>query len=195
MLRGIGAGFWWSSVTFTTVGYGDTVPVTVAGRLIAVLWMLASVVLVTAFTGFVTARVAIGHLEQIRHGSDLAQFRIGVVRGSAGDEYLDRQHIDARRFAALPDAIRAMTRREVDGVVHPEAMLRYVAGDQFRGAVQVLPDILEREFYAFAVASGSPLREPLNRALLQIMEQPVWRNIEFRYLGSAARAQPGDRRA
>ena len=37
--RGIFSGFWWAAVTMTTVGYGDKAPVTVAGRLIGVVWM------------------------------------------------------------------------------------------------------------------------------------------------------------
>ena len=36
----IGTGLWWAAQTVTTVGYGDNVPMNLAGRLIAVLVML-----------------------------------------------------------------------------------------------------------------------------------------------------------
>jgi polar amino acid transport system substrate-binding protein len=58
-LRGIGSGFWWSGVTYTGVGYGDKVPVTVAGRAVALFFMLASVVLVSGLTAAMSARLAV----------------------------------------------------------------------------------------------------------------------------------------
>ena len=40
-------GVYWAVVTMTTVGYGDKTPKTAAGRVIAILWMLASVALIS----------------------------------------------------------------------------------------------------------------------------------------------------
>ena len=41
-----GNAVWWAMVSFTTVGYGDLYPVTVAGRLAAVLLMIGGVALI-----------------------------------------------------------------------------------------------------------------------------------------------------
>src|SRR5271170_5194741 len=40
-------GLYWAVVTMTTVGYGDKTPKTTFGRVVAILWMLGSVVLVS----------------------------------------------------------------------------------------------------------------------------------------------------
>ncbi len=53
----IGAGLWWAAQTVTTVGYGDNVPVTVLGRLIAVLVMLVGISFLTVITAAITRRV------------------------------------------------------------------------------------------------------------------------------------------
>jgi hypothetical protein len=37
-------------VTMTTVGYGDTAPKTVPGRILGLVWMLAALVFVSLFT-------------------------------------------------------------------------------------------------------------------------------------------------
>jgi voltage-gated potassium channel Kch len=49
----VGLGIWWALQTVTTVGYGDVVPTTVAGRIVG----SAEMVLGVAFIAFVTAGV------------------------------------------------------------------------------------------------------------------------------------------
>lgn len=44
---------WWSFVTITTVGYGDFVPVTDGGRILASALMTVGVVLVSVLTSYV----------------------------------------------------------------------------------------------------------------------------------------------
>ena len=51
----IGSGLWWSVQTVTTVGYGDNVPMTLAGRLVAVLVMLVGIGFLTAITAAITS--------------------------------------------------------------------------------------------------------------------------------------------
>ena len=51
----IGSGLWWAIQTTTTVGYGDHVPTTVAGRLIAALVMLFGIGFLTVITAAITS--------------------------------------------------------------------------------------------------------------------------------------------
>lgn len=48
-------GFWWTIVTFTTVGYGDISPQTQGGRILAIVAMILGIGFIGAFIGSLTA--------------------------------------------------------------------------------------------------------------------------------------------
>ncbi len=58
-IRSWGDALWWSLTTLTTVGYGDHVPVTTTGRLIAAGVMVAGVAVIGAVAAIVTLVVAL----------------------------------------------------------------------------------------------------------------------------------------
>ena len=51
----IGLAYWWAVVTVTTVGYGDVVPESTGGRLVATLLMLTGLGLIPTLTSVVVA--------------------------------------------------------------------------------------------------------------------------------------------
>ena len=69
----IGSGLWWAAQTVTTVGYGDNVPASLAGRLLAVGVMLLGIGFLTVITAAITSTfVARSRLELAPSGADLA---------------------------------------------------------------------------------------------------------------------------
>jgi voltage-gated potassium channel len=58
----VGQGLWWAVQTVTTVGYGDDVPTSPAGRVLAALVMLTGI----GFISVVTASVTAGFVEAAR---------------------------------------------------------------------------------------------------------------------------------
>ena len=58
-------GIYWAIVTMTTVGYGDIVPTTVAGKILSAVLILIGYSLIIVPTGFVSAEI-IGHKKTIK---------------------------------------------------------------------------------------------------------------------------------
>lgn len=65
-IRTLGDGFWWALTTMTTVGYGDTAPVTVAGRYVAAGLMVGGV----ALLGVVTATIASWLVQRVAEATE-----------------------------------------------------------------------------------------------------------------------------
>lgn len=68
-ITNLGDGFWWAITTLTTVGYGDTYPVTTAGRFVAAGLMVAGI----ALLGVVTATLASWLVERVGEATEVEQ--------------------------------------------------------------------------------------------------------------------------
>ena len=86
-IKGIGHGIWWAAVTMTTVGYGDKAPQTLGGRIVAIIWMFASIILISSFTASITTSLTISELSgKVRGSRDLPTVRVGSVAQSEGQK-------------------------------------------------------------------------------------------------------------
>lgn len=186
--KGIGDGMWWSAVTMTSVGYGDATPKTFLGRLLAMVWMFASVALLATFTAGITSSLTIGTLAGRVHGpDDLHKVRTGVIAGSAAEEELVGSHIGVRSFAAVEDGFKALVRGELDAFVYDQPILHYYQHRGFTGDIRILPGFFDPQLYGFAFTRGSALRKSVNVALLRRLADTEYRaKLYGPYLGKQA---------
>lgn len=183
-LQGLGAGFWWSAVTMTTVGYGDKAPLTFAGRLLGLFWMFISIVTISGFTAAIASSLTLARFELPVEGpEDLAHVRTGAVASSAAAKTLEDRNIHHRTFHALDAALEALAAGRVDAVVHDAPILLYLAQARGDGRIQVVPRTFQRQSYGIGLPQESPLREPVNRVLLEELASERWERLLERYLG------------
>ena len=183
-IRGIAAGLWWAAVTLTTVGYGDTVPRTVPGRFIGLLWMFAGLFIIAGFTAAVTSALTVTHLKsRIVGPADLSRVKVATVNESTSAKYLRSRHIIFKKHPDVAAALSALQNGETDAVVYDAPILRHEAYRHFAEKLFVLPVVFERQDYAFALPSGSPLRERINQVLLRNIGGPEWKAVLAGYLG------------
>ena len=184
-IQGIGSAVWWSASTMTTVGYGDKAPVTAAGRMIAVAWMFIGIVLLSGVTATITTALTLHRLgSRIQGPEDLPGSLVATIPDTAAEMYLKTHHINSTPFTTVWEGLRAVARRQVDAMVYDAPILRYVAKTEMPNAVRVLHATFDHEDYGLIIPQGSPLREPINRALLTVIREPTWDDVLRSYLGN-----------
>jgi len=180
--RGLGSGFWWSAVTMTTVGYGDKAPATPAGRLVALVWMFASIIIISGFTATIASSLTVDSMQaDIRGLQDLHGVRVGVVEASSAARFADARGFSTRRLADLDQALAELRAGTVDAVIHDRPILRWSLSESGGDELDVLADEVQRQDYAFVLPPESPLRESINIALLRILADGTWERIREKH--------------
>ena len=91
-------------------------------------------------------------------------------------------------FAKHPDvnsALDSLVANECDAVVYDAPILKHQTYRDYPGDAFVLPVTFERQNYAFALPSNSPLREPINQILLRTTSDPNWDDVLATYFGAS----------
>lgn len=186
--KGVGNAFLLSSETMTTVGYGENVPRTNLGRIMACVWMFVSIILLTSFTASVTSSLTTIQLRKTLYElDDLHRIRLGcLVPPSRSALYLQKHGITHQSFDTVQVALKTLSDGKLDAVVYDLTTLHYLVRKDYRNELIVLPQTFDPQFFALPLPPDSPLRRPLNKAILEVMEMPIWQNILVSYIGEDA---------
>jgi len=178
-------GLYWAVVTMTTVGYGDKTPKTPLGRLVAVVWMLSSVALVSLLSASLVSRLTAERVENssIRAESDLTGKKLAAVAQSSGAEYLDELHLKYEKYDNLVEALSSLANGQSNAVVNSVGALQYLVAARFAQVIRVPRVLLAPAFMAIALPDNSPLKKPIDRALIKITASPEWKSVEELYFG------------
>lgn len=180
---GVASGIWCSVATMMTVGYGDRVPITWAGRMLCFTMMLSGVIVTSLFTAAATSALTVAHLQpRVRAPSDLKHVVSAAVAGSSGEEYLRRHSFPVLTVPDVAAARRALAQGDAVAFVHDRIELR-AAFDRQPGRFIVLPLNLEEEFFAFPLTADPQRQRQVNVALQEFIDSDEWDRIDAAYLG------------
>ena len=182
--RGIWSGFWWAGVTMTTIGYGDKAPITIGGRILALLWMFIAMGITASLTAYLTSSV-LGQGTQGAGLQELETLAVGSVANSSSAQDLQEEQIQFQPFSAPLDGLRAVRDGDIDAFVYNNASLQYLNQHSLQNTLKVESTGVQIRQYAFALPENDQLQEPLSRQVLQELSEPDWQDLIERYLGSA----------
>lgn len=182
--KGLGTSFWWSAIAMTQAGAAQNAPSTLPGRVVAIGWMIASIIAIAVFTAGITSTLTRRELQGVVHGvNDLRSVRVGALAGSTTVDYLDRQRMPHRSFASAQEGLRALQAGDIDAFVYDKPLLTWIVLHDFSTTLRMLDIVFDTQNYAIALPKGSPLRAALNVPLLDETESDWWQQTLFQYLG------------
>ena len=155
------------------------------GRFFAALWVATGVAVVAFITSSITSSMTVNKLHgQINGPQDLPGKVVGTIRGSLGQTYCENLQLDLQLFGSLPDAVRALLKKEINCIVYDAPVLQYYDNAHPELPVSEVGPIINKAPYGFAFAPGSPLRIPFNRALFDLEEKGFVNTLHTQYFGS-----------
>lgn len=169
-IKGIAEAFWW--IITTIFGQEESHPKGLSSRIIAFMWIPFGVICVSLFTASVTASLTAQQIQNSINGiDDLRGKNVLTVTGSTSKKYLDEHGIKAEVVGTINAAYPKLESGAYDAVVYDAPALQYYADHQGKDKVVTVGKLLKRESYGLAFPTGSPLREQVNQALLQLQDE------------------------
>ncbi len=181
--KGIWQSFWWAAATVTTVGYGDTVPLSKWGRALGIIWMFAGLFVLANFTAALTAQVTLTTQATINSVIDLPGKAVVTLEGSTASDFLREQSIAHKQVETIEEAYEMLEGGDVDAVVYDAPILQHYAYGNGQGKVILTGPVFEPENYGIALPHDSPYREIINNAYLDVFEDGTYEELRLKYFG------------
>ena len=131
----------------TQAGAAQNAPATLPGRIVAIGWMIASIIVIAVFTAGITSTLTKRELQGMVHDmNDLRSARVGAPAGSAPADYLDHQRISYRGFGGPQEGLKALQAGTIDAFVYDKPLLTWlVLRDFFEHAADARHHVRQSE--------------------------------------------------
>ncbi len=184
--HGVWDSFWWSLVTVSTVGYGDTVPRTQIGRWFSIFWIIFGYLGFAWFTAVITSTVTISQLSGSIDGPDALSGRaVATIEKSTSAKWLTNNvpGVALVPHKKIEDAYKDLVSGRVEAVVYDAPSLAYYASNEGLTKVRTAGSVFKKEEYGIAFPEGSPHREIVNQVLLDIFEDGTHAELMEKWFG------------
>ena len=182
--RGMWEAIWWIASTVVAGGCDNKHVASGLGRTIAFAWMVGGIMLLAAFTSVLTATLTAEQVAGNIHGpKDLAGRTVGCQEAAVTVKEVGRRGGISREFSKLNEALDALRRDELDAVVGENQQMMFLLNQSGRQSLKLVGPIFESFDYGLGLPNGSPLRERLNTAILQMREDGTFERIREQWLG------------
>ena len=174
---------WWTSTRLA--GQARDTPGTVAGRIVAAIWMFVGLVFISYFTATIATSLTAKRLQLgILGPNDLAGKMVGSFNGSTSEAYLKQRQVSYVSYPQVSGAIRALKSNKIAAIVYDALILLYYATHEGNGKVAMPGSIFRLETDGNLFPLNSVWRRPVDEALLKLHEGRVYQRIYDRWFAA-----------
>lgn len=180
--QGLWDSFWWAGVTLTTIGYGDKAPITIGGRVVAMLWMLVAIGLTSTLTATITSIFSQDATGELSNIADLKSMKVGTIGDSTAAQVLQQQQIDFQSFNSPQAGLQAIDDGDLDAFIYDATLLSYLNKNEFSNRLAVESTSLQTGHHAFAMAEDAPMLEAINAEVIEAQTESDWPSLLDRFI-------------
>ncbi len=182
-LGGVWDAFWWAFIIMTMGGFENEVPASKKSRVIAMLWIIASLFFVSMLTAQITSALTVQGLSSgINSYKDLSGKQVGTLASDTVIRFMkNKVGITPGIYKDYPSLYADLKAKKLDAAVGDAPILNYYITHEGKGDLEAVGSIFKSEKYGIAFPQGSQLRETVDQILLQLQEQGVYQELNQKY--------------
>jgi hypothetical protein len=157
----------------------------VSARVLTIVWMFLGTAVVAYFTAAIAAVVTVRQLESgIQDLGELRGRPVAAVEGTFQVDWLRHRGFEVVSVTDVAAGAAAVAGGQAAAFVHNAPSLAWWTAKHPTAGVEILGTSFEPGYYAFALQPQSPLRVPINVALLALEETGFIEELDRRWLGT-----------
>lgn len=174
------------SVQLVFAGRGDPFSIRHrGGQLLVFALTFLGATVVSTMTALITSSLTLGGIDHhLRNASELGHKRIAVMASGRARDWAMGERMLPTQIRSWPEAQRKFDENAADALVHDRDILAYLVKERILHDVRLEPLRFDTQMYAFALPPGSPLRRPVDAAMLAVLESAAWPQMRTRWLGN-----------
>jgi ABC-type amino acid transport substrate-binding protein len=183
-MKRFASALWFTAVTMTCIGYGDSEKLSTAGRTITFLWMMMGILFISLFTGTVVSSITTSELNaSLTRIEDLSRYRCGVFSGAKMEKVLLSKGIPVRRYPTLMEGFGALQRGQISAFAVDAISATTIVNNEYPGQFKVCVMPTVQLLYSFAFRKNDPLFDQVNNEVIRTTLSTDWRSRIERWSG------------